>query len=248
MDVLYVFHRWRDDVYRLAAGYTLNPREAEDVCQKVFLKLPEQRELLPGREKAWLMEATVNECRALLRFRWLRGKAAREKTPPASGDPVDETLWLLWKLKPEYRVVLYLHYYEQYTTPEIARMLKIPAGTVTARLNRGRKRLEPLLNGMKRRLPDAFERMMMSEACTRRIEGELEDHLRERQSRRPSAIAPERTGRGSWIAAAGLVCLVLALSVGGTFLFLKVSEKASVPASARIPQETMVLPVSNREG
>ena len=166
MDVLYIFHRWRDDVYRLAAGFTLNSREAEDVCQRVFLKLPEQSRLIPGREKNWLLEATVHECRRLLRFRWRRGEA---ETAWACGDPVEETLWLLRKLKPEYRVVLYLHYYEQYTTQEIARILNISTGTATARLNRGRKRLEPLLEGMKRRLPDAYERMMMSEACTRRI-------------------------------------------------------------------------------
>ena len=38
MDVLYLFHRYRDDVYRLAVNYTHNPQEAEDVCQTVLLK------------------------------------------------------------------------------------------------------------------------------------------------------------------------------------------------------------------
>ncbi|MBR4990683.1 MAG: hypothetical protein IKY96_05915, partial [Oscillospiraceae bacterium] len=31
MDVLYLFHRYRDDVYRLAVNYTRSPQEAEDV-------------------------------------------------------------------------------------------------------------------------------------------------------------------------------------------------------------------------
>ena len=145
MDVLYVFHRWRDDVYRLAAGYTLNPREAEDVSQRVFLKLPEQRELLPGREKAWLMEATVNECRALLRFRWLRGKAAREKTPPASGDPVDETLWLLWKLKPEYREALYLVYFAGLSYRSAGAVMGKSETQITNLVHRGKRSLKQIL-------------------------------------------------------------------------------------------------------
>ena len=56
-----------------------------------------------------------------------------------------ETLYLLRKLPPSYRVVLYLHYYEQYTTQEIAALLKIPRGTVSTRLRRGRERLKTML-------------------------------------------------------------------------------------------------------
>ena len=42
-------------------------------------------------------------------------------------------------------MVLYLHYYEEYTTSEIARLLKIPEGTVSTRLRRGRQQLKALL-------------------------------------------------------------------------------------------------------
>lgn len=145
MDVLYLFHRYRDDVYRLAANYTHNSQEAEDVCQTVFLKLLEQGDLTPGKEKAWLMQVTANECRSLLRSHWWRSTVPLDETIPASGDLVDETIQVLRKLKPEYRVVLYLHYYEQYTASEIGHLLKIPASTVTTRLDRGRKRLKKLL-------------------------------------------------------------------------------------------------------
>ena len=145
MDVLYLFHRYRDDVYRLAVNYTHNPQEAEDVCQTVFLKLLEQGELTPGKEKAWLMQVTANACRSLLRSRWWRSTVPLDESIPASGDLVDETIQALGKLKSEYRVVLYLHYYEQYTASEIGHLLKIPASTVTTRLDRGRKRLKKLL-------------------------------------------------------------------------------------------------------
>ena len=145
MDVLYLFHRYRDDVYRLAVNYTRSFTEAEDVCQTVFVKLLEQPDLTPGREKAWLMQVTVNECRDLLRSSWWR------KTVPLEGafcmpkTETDETICLLQKLQPKYRVVLYLHYYEQYTTIEIAQLLKIPTGTVSTRLKRAREQLKSML-------------------------------------------------------------------------------------------------------
>ncbi|MGM9579190.1 MAG: RNA polymerase sigma factor [Evtepia sp.] len=145
MDVLYLFHRYRDDVYRLAVNYTHNPQEAEDVCQTVFLKALEQQALTPGKEKAWLMQVTANECRSLLRSYWWRNTVPLDETLISPGSRVDETVQALGKLKPEYRVVLYLHYYEQYTSPEIAHLLKISTSTVTTRLDRGRKKLRKLL-------------------------------------------------------------------------------------------------------
>lgn len=145
MDVLYLFHRYRDDVYRLAANYTHNPQEAEDVCQTVFMKLLEQEELTPGKEKAWLMQVTANQCRSLLRSSWWKHTVALDETIPAPEGPTGEVTYALKQLRPEYRVVIYLRYYEEYTTPEIAQLLKIPTSTVTTRLSRGRKRLKQIL-------------------------------------------------------------------------------------------------------
>jgi len=145
MDVLYLFHRYRDDVYRLAVNYTRSLTEAEDVCQTVFLKLLEQPQLQPGREKAWLMQVTANECRDLLRSSWWRKTVPLESALFVAGTETDETIYLLRKLHPKYRVVLYLHYYEQYTTAEIAQLLKIPTGTVSTRLKRAREQLKSML-------------------------------------------------------------------------------------------------------
>lgn len=145
MDVLYLFHRYRDDVYRLAVNYTRSLSEAEDICQSVFLKLMEQPELTPGKEKAWLMQVTANECRDLLRSGWWKRTVPLENAFSVPQNEPDETIYLLHKLQPKYRVVLYLHYYEQYTTAEISQLLKIPAGTVSTRLKRARDQLKLML-------------------------------------------------------------------------------------------------------
>ena len=145
MDVLYLFHRYRDDVYRLAVNYTRSREEAEDVCQTVFLKLLEAGDITPGKERAWLMQVTANTCRDILRSAWWKRTVPLETLGEAPQPKMDETLYLLRKLPPSYRVVLYLHYYEQYTTQEIARLLGIPRGTVSTRLRRGRERLKTML-------------------------------------------------------------------------------------------------------
>lgn len=145
MDVLYLFHRYRDDVYRLAVSYTRSREEAEDVCQTVFLKLLENPEITPGKERAWLMQVTVNTCRDVLRSSWWKRTVPLENLDAVSQTEMDEMVFLLQKLPPKYRVVLYLHYYEQYTTQEIAKLLQIPTGTVSTRLRRGREQLKTML-------------------------------------------------------------------------------------------------------
>ena len=138
MDALGLFHRYRDDVYRLAVNYMGNPREAEDVSRAVFLKLVEQGELPPGTERDFLMQAAADECRGLLRSGGWKRAVKDIFSSPKTGKSRQGVLCL----PPKYRVVLYMRYYEDFTTGEIARLLKIPQGTAAARLSHGRGLLE----------------------------------------------------------------------------------------------------------
>ena len=134
MDALSLFHRYRDDVYRLAVNYTSSPEEAEDVSRAVFLKLVEHGELMPGTERDFLMQATADTCRNLLHSGgWKR--AVKELLFNQKPDTLRQDIL---RLPPKYRVVMYLRYYEDFTTGEIARLLKIPQSTAAARLSRGR--------------------------------------------------------------------------------------------------------------
>lgn len=144
-DVMELFHLYKDDVYRLAVSYTHSVHDAEDVCQTVFLKLMEQSGITPGKEKAWLMQVAANQCRSLLRSVW------RKRTEPLdeeaeeilSEQPVLQGIWeSIRKLKPKYRIVVYLFYYEGYTVKEIADILHISGTAVTTRLSRARQVLE----------------------------------------------------------------------------------------------------------
>ena len=134
MDALGLFHRYRDDVYRLAVNYTSSPREAEDVSRSVFLKLVAREDLTPGTERDFLMQATADECRSLLRSGGWKRAVKDIFLSPKTDKPPQGVL----RLPPKYRVVMYLRYYEDFTTGEIARLLKIPQSTAAARLSRGR--------------------------------------------------------------------------------------------------------------
>lgn len=139
-----LFQQYRDDVYRLALSYTRSPQEAEDVCQSVFLKLMESA-VTPGRERSWLMQVTANTCRSLLRSAWWRKTIPLEDTIPVQMGEFTHVYQAVMSIPPKYRVVVYLRYYELYSTGEIAVLLKISQSAVTTRLSRAREMLKELL-------------------------------------------------------------------------------------------------------
>ena len=147
MDIEPFFRLYKDDVYRLALSYTRSPADAEDVCQTVFLKLLEQMSISPGKERAWLMQVTANQCRSLLRSGWWKRTVPLEECTISAPEEHREVLAALLSIPPKYRVVLYLHYYECATCAEIGKILRISQSTVTTRLSRGRKLLKDVLKG-----------------------------------------------------------------------------------------------------
>lgn len=230
MDVLYLFHRCRDDVYRLAVNDTHSLQEAETVSQIVFLKLIHQTDLIPGREKAWLMQMTANVCRDRRCAGWWKRRETQESVFETPCTRKNETISLLRQLQPKDRVVLYLHYYEQYTTPEISQLLKIPARMVSARLRRTREQLNTTLKEgrtMKQKLNSVYDDLTMPDGCTCRIEQAMQRELEkiERRSCAMDAVytpcqAPVRETGHIWGMAAAAVLLVLTVSVASVSLML----------------------------
>ena len=145
LDIESLFQQYRDDVYRFALSYTKSVPEAEDVCQTVFLKLMEQKTITPGKERTWLMQVTANTCRNVLRSGWWRRTVPMEEPLPAPA-PQYTDLWdTVMALPPKYRVLVYLRYYEELTTKEMAALLHISQTAVTTRLARARKMLKEQL-------------------------------------------------------------------------------------------------------
>jgi len=144
----------RTMVFRIAYSYVKCVHDAEDVTQDVFLKLYKCTAEFAADEnlKAWLIRVTINQAKSLLRSSWKskRGELADlENSELASVGYLPENCLELYdyveSLKPKYRTIIYLYYYEQYSVKEIAGILKIQQSTVTTQLGRARNQLKEIL-------------------------------------------------------------------------------------------------------
>lgn len=142
---------YSDMIYRVAYSQLGSDAAAADVVSDVFLKILTLEKSLKSDEhtKAWLIRVTINRCRDIFRA---QKNIAADETPQQAADfaPVDEKLDIeaaLEQMPPKLRTVLYLYYYEEYGTREIAKMLGIPKSTVTTSLSRARKMLKNKLDG-----------------------------------------------------------------------------------------------------
>ncbi len=140
---------YKGTVFRVAYGYLRNHADADDVTQCVFVKLLRSERAFESDDHArrWLIKVTVNECTTLYRAFRRRPENIDDylDTLVAPDEEVSDLLRHVMGLPARYRVVLYLHYYEGYSTEEVAGMLGIPSSTVRTRLARGRKRLKDAL-------------------------------------------------------------------------------------------------------
>ena len=125
---------------------------AQDVAQETFIRAWKQGNLRQETEKAWLTRVAVNLCRDEQRSRWFR-HVDRRITPeelPLQADAHDTDSDLLdsvHRLPAWEREVSVMHYWNDMSPEDIAKLLNIDRATVFRRLARGRKRLKIELEG-----------------------------------------------------------------------------------------------------
>ena len=136
-------------VFRTAVCYTRNKADADDIMQEVFLKLYTSGTYFENdaHAKAWLIKVTANMCRNMLKSPWKRLIQPIEAAENLTSDNENNSglADIVMKMKSRNRIVLYMHYFEGYTTREIAEILGIKENAVTSQLYRGRKQLKDLL-------------------------------------------------------------------------------------------------------
>jgi len=142
-------------IYRFAYGCTGNRFDADDITQDAFIRLYQYKKLFSSDEhkKAFLLRVTANLCKDMRKSAWFRKRIDINDNIPASESSENDismedenTLQeYILELKPKYRAVIFLHYYEDYSTAEIAITLNIPESTVTTRLSRARSQLKTQL-------------------------------------------------------------------------------------------------------
>lgn len=138
-----------DMIVRLSCTYLKSTHDAQDICQTVLIKLIGRAEAFDGpeHEKAWVIRATANACKDLLRSAERRTRAPLEAAADRAvpEEPDDDVLEAVMALDEKYREALYLHYYEGYSIREIAALTGRSEAAVGAHLSRGRAKLRAML-------------------------------------------------------------------------------------------------------
>lgn len=141
---------YADMILRISYQYLKQTYDAEDICQTVFLKYLTNNQTFASdeHEKAWIIRSTINACKDHLRSAFFRRTVALEEAAYITAPQVPDTdiLDALKTLPENYRISIYLHYYEQCSTKEIASYLGKSENTVSAYLSRGRRKLRAYLS------------------------------------------------------------------------------------------------------
>lgn len=139
---------------RMSCMYLSDNHLAEDAVQDAFIKIYRSWRTFdsPAAEKAFVMRVTVNVCKDYLRSAWKRRINLVEQYPEIAAPqaPEDEQGRLydeIMALKPKYKEVILLHYYQDLKVGEIAKILNAPQSTVSIRLRRAKDELRKRLEG-----------------------------------------------------------------------------------------------------
>lgn len=146
-----IYHRNVDAVYRLCYSIMKNAADAEDVVQDTFLRLISSGKAFENErhERSWLIVTASNLCKDRLKHWWRKNTGLEDQqlvSPDGSEDR--ELLQAVLALPDAYKTVVYMYYYEGYSTREISNYLSCTEGTVRSRLTRARRKLKANLGGI----------------------------------------------------------------------------------------------------
>lgn len=164
--------RYRDSIYFMLLKMINNKDDADDLTIEAFGKAFNRlKQYTPNYAfSTWLFKIASNNC-----IDWIRkqkkktlsidnpigtddGDEMTIEIRSEGPDPVDVVMRdqksavmreLVEKLKPRYRTLIELRYYQEYSYEEIAEELDLPLGTVKAQLFRAREFLMNMLNNSK---------------------------------------------------------------------------------------------------
>ena len=138
---------------RMCYLYLHDLQLAEDAVQDTFIRVYESWDKFREAcsEKTWITTIAINVCKSQLRSTWHKNlllSSDLEQEPfhePAWKD--DSVMEAISGLKPKYREVILLFYYQEMKSRDIAAALKITESAVTVRLSRAREQLRTHLKG-----------------------------------------------------------------------------------------------------
>lgn len=156
-----IFSKYQGQIYRTALAITRDPGAAEEVLQDCFYKTYTNINSITGDGSIspWLHRVAVNmSCNALKKHRNRPdpiddvAETYLTTDPNQSPEQMAERAELRSRMRDainslptKHRVVVTLHYLQDFSLPEIAFILTVPVGTVKSRLHHARKALRDQL-------------------------------------------------------------------------------------------------------
>lgn len=160
-EITRLVEQYGNDVYKLAFVILKSKDLADDVFQETFLRVCRSYSGYRGEssEKTWITSIAVNICRDLMRSSWKKRVVVTDdfNTYSAEGKDTEDIIEkrnerqdvinAIMKLPEKYREVIHLYYYLEMDVKDIAKIIKIPSGTVKSRLFKARNLLHDMLGG-----------------------------------------------------------------------------------------------------
>ncbi|MGI6151080.1 MAG: RNA polymerase sigma factor [Christensenellales bacterium] len=136
-------------LYRVSYAQLSQSCDRDDAVQECLCKAWQKRHQLRDERfmQTWVIRILINECRNIQKKkgRYLLLSELQERAAPKGAN---EGLHdALFALDEKLRLPILLHYIEGFSIREIARILRLPQGTVKSRMLRGRQELYKQLNG-----------------------------------------------------------------------------------------------------
>lgn len=137
-------------LYRIAKTILPQGTDCEDAVQETLLRAWEKRNTLRQPEffRTWLTRILINECNRMVKNR--RTDVPLEEccalTAPDGSEVDAELRECILRLPLKLRTTVTLYYIEGYSVQEIAKLTRVPSGTVKSRLSRSRDLLREQLS------------------------------------------------------------------------------------------------------
>ncbi len=154
-----VYELFYKSTFQAALFITSDPNLAEDAVHETFLKLRDKIDQLedPSKLGAWLCRIAANIARDLMSDRvkctslvepldkYQDKKLISPETVLLDKEVKQLVRQVIDRLRPGYRLIIYLKYYEDMSVNEISKTLGLPVGTVKSRLFHARRELRKLI-------------------------------------------------------------------------------------------------------
>lgn len=143
-----MYDKYAKQMYGICFLYLKNKADAEEAVSEAFTRLMGRTPQFENENhaKAFLTRVCINICKDVLKSGWRKHVVQSEDILVYMTTKEEKSIMEdVFTLPPKYRIILYMHYYQGYTTQEIADMLHMRQSSVLSRLSRGRKKLKEIL-------------------------------------------------------------------------------------------------------